>query len=185
MLYDCCTSFSGVSGLAANVNKSSIYFSGVSHGVQQEILNFLCFSRGQPPFRYLGVPLSTKRISIMQCQPLLEKMLGRTNSWTSRYISYKGRLQLIKTVLFDIQIYWSRIFVLPKKIIKRIETICRTYLWTGGIDSPKKALLAWEKVCCQRTYGGFNVLDLYTWNRAAICQLLWNLCRKTAGPVVT
>lgn len=47
--------------------------------------------RGQ---RYLGVPLSTKRVSILQYQPLIDKIMERILNWTSRFLSYAGRTQL-------------------------------------------------------------------------------------------
>lgn len=178
MMYECFKEFSRASGLKANVAKSSIYFGGVPHEVQLEILQAVGFSKGELPFKYLGIPLSTKRISMSQCQPLVDKILGRITSWTARYLSYAGRLQLIKTVLFSIQIYWSHIFVLPKKLIKKIEAVCRTFLWTGEVETSRKALLAWERVCMPKTAGGYNVLEISTWNKAAICKLLWNLCKK-------
>ncbi|XP_060210243.1 uncharacterized protein LOC132637117 [Lycium barbarum] len=48
----------------------------------------------------------------------------------------------------------------------------------GRPDESKKALLAWETVCTPKTAGGFNVVQLRTWNRAAICKLLWCLSNK-------
>jgi len=82
------------------VEKSSVYFGRVKQELQEEILEELQFIKGDLPFRYLGVPLSTKRISLVQCKSLLEKMLGRITSWTTKFLSYAGRAQLIKSVLF-------------------------------------------------------------------------------------
>lgn len=42
----------------------------------------------------------------------------------------------------------------------------------------ERALLAWDKVCYPRSAGGLNVLDITSWNKAAISKLLWNLCVK-------
>nr|XP_018621920.1 uncharacterized protein LOC104120770 [Nicotiana tomentosiformis] len=105
-------------------------------------------------------------------------MLGKIPSWTSKFLSYSGRLQQIKTVLFSIQVYWSQIFVLPKKITHLIEATCRNFLWGGGVEMTRKAPLAWDRVCWPRTVGGFNVLHIETRNKAAVCKLLWNLHTK-------
>ncbi|XP_059289666.1 uncharacterized protein LOC132043204 [Lycium ferocissimum] len=134
--------FSSVSGLIANKDKSSIYFRGVPNEDQRRILDFLGIPKGELQIKYLGVPLCAKRISVVQYQPLLEKMLGRITSWTTKFLSYAGRMQFLKSVLFSIQVFWSQLFVLPRKVIKMIEAICRTFLWTEGIDVSKKALLA-------------------------------------------
>ncbi|XP_060212008.1 uncharacterized protein LOC132639585 [Lycium barbarum] len=45
------------------------------------------------------------------------------------------RLQLIKVVLFGAQTYWAYIFILPKKIIKMIDAVCRSFSWKGAAES--------------------------------------------------
>lgn len=84
-------------------------------------------------------------------------------------VTYKG-------VLFSIQTFWAQIFLLPKKISKMIDALCRSSLLTGGAEISKKALIAWNTICCPQSAGGLNILDILTWNKAAICKLLWNLC---------
>lgn len=56
--------FSKASGLIANLSKSSVYCGGVTNEIQEAILAVLGFS-GVLPIRYLGVPLSTKRVSVV------------------------------------------------------------------------------------------------------------------------
>ncbi|XP_070020029.1 uncharacterized protein [Nicotiana sylvestris] len=48
--------------------------------------------------RYLGVPLSTIRLTAMQCEPLIDRMLSRIQCWTTKFLSYAGRAMLIKSV---------------------------------------------------------------------------------------
>lgn len=69
LLYSYFQVFSNASWLVANVDKKAIYFGGVQSDIQEEILQVLGFSKGTLPTRYLGAPLSTKRVSIVQCQP--------------------------------------------------------------------------------------------------------------------
>jgi len=35
-----------------------------------------------------------------------------------------------------------------------------------------------DKLCCPKASGGMNLLDIYTWNKAAIEKSLWNKCQK-------
>nr|XP_016505691.1 PREDICTED: uncharacterized protein LOC107823531 [Nicotiana tabacum] len=72
----------------------------------------------------------------------------------------------------------AQVFVLPKKITKLIEAMCRSFLWTGEGSISKKALLAWEKVCLPKSVGGFNIMNIAVWNKAAICKQFWNLCKE-------
>jgi len=76
-MFDIFQEFSLASGLIANADKSSIYFGGVPTSIQNETLHDLGFSQRYLPFRYLGVPLSTKRVSILQYQPLIDKIMSR------------------------------------------------------------------------------------------------------------
>lgn len=54
--------FSIASSLQANTDKSSIYMAGVITDERQTILQLLGFEEGTPPFRYLDVPMSSKKL---------------------------------------------------------------------------------------------------------------------------
>ena len=73
------------SGLHANNNKCAIYIAGVSDDVAQNMVDAIRVPKGSLPFRYLGIPLSAKRlISIQDCKPVVNKTLGRIQHWSSR-----------------------------------------------------------------------------------------------------
>lgn len=69
-------------------------------------------------------------------------------------------------------------FILPKKVLKTIETICRTFLWTESVKLSRKALVAWDSVCRPLSAGGLNIIDMAIWNKAVISKHLWNLANK-------
>ncbi|KAK6791822.1 hypothetical protein RDI58_010903 [Solanum bulbocastanum] len=106
---------------------------------KEEVVHMLGFTLGGLPFRYLGVPLSTKKLTIPQCVTLLEMITKRVRCWSARMLSHAGRLQLIKSVIFGMQSYWAQIFVLPTKIVKLVEAVCRSFLWTGTGEFSRKA----------------------------------------------
>ena len=174
----CFSHFSQVSGLQANLNKSSIYCGGVQKEVKQQIAQQLGYNIEELPFKYLGVPLSTKKMSILQWHPLIERIMARITSWTARKLSYAGRAQLVKIVLFGVQSYWAQMFIFSSKTIKVIESLCRSFLWSGTGQVTKKALIAWEQVCRPRSEGGLGLLNMAIWNRAAIAKLCWDLAQK-------
>lgn len=97
--------FSQASGLFANQHKSDAYFGGIDDTVQAELLHILGMVAGSIPFKCLGVPLSSKKLTVSQCRPLVERITSRIESWAARILSYAGRLQLIKSSLFGIQTY--------------------------------------------------------------------------------
>lgn len=59
----CLRRYSAASELEANFNKSVVYLAGVGESVRLDILAMLGMVEGNLPFRYLGVPLASKKLS--------------------------------------------------------------------------------------------------------------------------
>jgi len=137
LMYAAFRNFSEASGLQANTEKSSIYIAGVTDHTKQSIIEALGFIEGTLPFRYLGVPLASQKLGVNAYLPLIEKITAKITCWSAKLLSYAGRLQLIKAFLFGVQAYWAQNFLLPKKVIKTIEQLCRTFLWTGAVTVSK------------------------------------------------
>ncbi|XP_060211885.1 uncharacterized protein LOC132639460 [Lycium barbarum] len=166
------------SGLQPNLSKSSIYFGGVKQTDRDQILSQLGYGLGELPFKYLGIPLSTKRLSILQWQPLITKITSRIASWTAKKLSYAGRTQHVQSVIFGIQAYWAQLFPIPAHVLKVIDAYCRSYIWSGTNIITKKTLVAWDKVCLPISTGGLNPINLKLWNVAALAKTCWDLAHK-------
>ncbi|KAL0283921.1 UNVERIFIED_CONTAM: Transposon TX1 uncharacterized protein [Sesamum radiatum] len=138
--------FASLSGLHTNPQKSQLIISKAASGLRDSLLATLGFQEGLLPLRYLGLPLISARLSITDCQPLLQKIDSRIKGWEGVQISFAGRVQLIKSVLISFEVYWAMAFILPKGIIKEMIKRLRTFLWKGTSDYgyPK---VAWEAVC--------------------------------------
>lgn len=67
---------------------------------------------------------------------------------------------------------------MPKKVLKVIQSACRTFLWTGKTDISRLALVAWEKVCLPKAAEGLNIVDIEVWNKATVMKMFWNLALK-------
>ncbi|XP_058734321.1 uncharacterized protein LOC131606051 [Vicia villosa] len=141
------------------------------------ILQEISFAEGKIPFKYLGVPLDSKKLSAQYFRPLIDKIMARITHWSARLLSYAGRCQRINNTLFAISAYWMQVFYFPKKVIKQIEALCQNYLWSGTMMS-KKAPIAWESVCLPKSAGGLNIISLQVWNKAIMGKLLWNIHKK-------
>ncbi|GAV93036.1 hypothetical protein CFOL_v3_36414, partial [Cephalotus follicularis] len=126
--------------------------------------------------RYLGIPLLASRLSHMDCKVLVNKLLRRTTSWLSNSLSFGGRLQLLKSVLFSIQVFWCCTFVLPVAVTKECDRILISFLWHGVGNSKKGGKVAWSKVFRPREEGGLGIKDARSWNRAAIMKIGWDIC---------
>ncbi|XP_074266942.1 uncharacterized protein LOC141590236 [Silene latifolia] len=124
--------------------------------------------RGTVPFNYLGVIVSPKRLSILDCQCLVERVVDRIRGLGSKKLSYARRIVLIKAVLSTPHCYWAKIFILPKTMISKIEAICRKYLWHGTDHKESPSLVSWDQICKPRKQGGLGVKDFHVWNLATV-----------------
>lgn len=84
--------FSLASGLRINVGKGTMFCVGVTDEVKRDIKGIWDFHEGSFPIRYLGVPLSPKRLTIADHDPLISSILRRIQGWQGRNLSYAGRL---------------------------------------------------------------------------------------------
>ncbi|XP_074313776.1 uncharacterized protein LOC141648969 [Silene latifolia] len=86
--------FSSASRLHINSNKSDFYSNGMSPATVDKVLQGTGFKKGDLPFKYLGVKISHKRLTKVDCNVLVDRMISRIRGWNSRKISYAGRLVL-------------------------------------------------------------------------------------------
>ncbi|XP_074288473.1 uncharacterized protein LOC141613628 [Silene latifolia] len=93
------STFSHASGLQMNPTKTNAFFNGVPTNIKHEILQISGVHEGSLPFRYLGVPITCGRMSKLDCNILVEKLITRIRSFGSKKLSYSGRLVLVSSVL--------------------------------------------------------------------------------------
>lgn len=116
------------SGLKINPAKCEFFSSGIDEQTIDSIQLVSGFKKGKLPVRYLGVPLLTKKLSFADCESPFNKTRGRITGWCPKMLSFAGRLQLIQSILYGIQVFWCKHFLLPKKVLKEIERMCSCFL---------------------------------------------------------
>ena len=80
--------FKEMTWLDINPLKSEIFFGGYLDSEAAALSNMSDFKIGMFPTRYLGLPLNPARISMATLQPFLDKITGKLQSWTVKYLSY-------------------------------------------------------------------------------------------------
>ncbi|XP_058776257.1 uncharacterized protein LOC131650545 [Vicia villosa] len=70
--------FSDATGLKANRANYKVYCGGMHTSEIHKILQITGCSAGTLPFKYLGVPLSSRKLNIHQCHPLVDRILEKT-----------------------------------------------------------------------------------------------------------
>ncbi|XP_062089757.1 uncharacterized protein LOC133796303 [Humulus lupulus] len=131
-------------GLQPNEAKSAIYCCGMESREVQRVLAVSDFCKSDLPFWYLGIPISSKKISAAECDLLLDKM----------------------------------IMLLPKRVLQKVNSICRAYLWKGASDYHGPGYVAWESICKPKKEGGLGFWNVKEWNIAAIGKYIWAIATK-------
>lgn len=104
---------------------SAMFLGRVDPGTMDAILKELKFQEGTLLVRYLSVSLSSKMLTVTDCDPLISQILSRIQHWIARHLSYLGRVLLISSISLSIKRFWSQIFPLLFIILHKIQTLCR------------------------------------------------------------
>ena len=172
--------FYSLSGLLPNTGKSSVFVVGRHSRFLEAVHARFQFQGGERPVRYLGVPLHSTKLTVLNCKPLVDRIISRVSSWTVRFLSFDGLLQLIKYVLCGIQSFYNGLFILPKAVIRKVEQILRQFLWIGPQLGTRGTKVAWEDLSLPTKEGGLGIKKLDEWNIAVMSKHLWNLCHPMA-----
>lgn len=167
--------FEKLSGLKISLEKSTLYMAGISVENQSAILENFPFEAGQLPVRYLGLPLLTRKMTVSDYLPLMEKIKTRMCNWNGRFLSYAGRLQLLKSVIMSLANFWFSAFRLPRQCINGIEKLCAAFLWSGPELNTRKSKVSWKEVCKKKEEGGLGLRDLKEVNEVSCLKLIWRI----------
>ena len=149
-----------------------ISMAGVVEEERSRILRNFPFAEGKLHVRYLGLPLMTKAMSKQDYVPLVERVRSKISTWTCRFLSYAGRLQLITHVLMSIVNFWAAVFRLPSKCMKEIEQLCASFLWYGPVLKTK---VAWRDISKPKNEGGLGIRELKDVNLVYGLKLIWRM----------
>lgn len=82
-----------------------MFFWSLTNIEKIQLKNIMEFKEGSLPTKYLGVPLIAKRLSVHDCQILIDKIKNRTDDWKCKSLSHAGRLLLIAVFLESMSMY--------------------------------------------------------------------------------
>ena len=113
------------------------------------------------PITYLGIPLTTRRPSAAQMQPLVDAVAGRLPTWKAWLMNKAGRLALVKSVPSAIPTHQMLALAPPKKTLKQLEKIQRGFLWAGRTTAQGgHCHVNWRAVSRPLALGGLGIRDL-------------------------
>ena len=161
--------------MQANSAKLAIYTAGIPTDIWEEIRTTSQFTYGSLPFKYLGVPLSSKRLSIVHFEQIPDKMTWRIRAWSAKNLSYAARLQLINSVLMGISTYWCQMFILPRRVLRLLISFVVPFYGLVCMIHKNLSMLVGLLFISRKKLVGLNIRNLQAWNISAIGKIAWNM----------
>jgi hypothetical protein len=75
LVRNCLDQFQVASSLSPTLDKSNMFLCGVEPNTNLQLLGALDYREGKSPFRYLGVPLITTKVSSYDCLILVDRII--------------------------------------------------------------------------------------------------------------
>lgn len=165
--------FEVMSGLKINFHRSTVCGIGVE---EMRVIEFAtklnCLSQ-RLPLTYLGLPLDANPRSRSTWQPMVEKFKKKLASWKRRFLSFVGRLTLIRSVLSSLPLFFLSLFKMPVGVAKTTDKIQSSFLWGDSETSRKIHLVNWKEVTMDKNNGGLGIRDLRLVNQCMLLKWWW------------
>jgi mannosylglycoprotein endo-beta-mannosidase len=112
-----------MSGLKVNFNKSMLLGVNIFDSWLHEAASVLRCRVGNVHFLYLGLPIGGDPRRLSFWDPVVTHIRNRLSGWKSRFLSFGGRLILLKFVLTSLSIYVLSFFKAPLSIISSSDSL--------------------------------------------------------------
>ncbi|CAN1807424.1 Putative ribonuclease H protein At1g65750 [Linum perenne] len=172
--------FECVTGLKVNFHKSSMFTVGTVLDADFLARSFGCQLESLPSL-YLGLPLGARSSNSSLWDPVVANMERKLETWKARFLSFGGRLTLIKSVLSSLPVYYMSLLKAPCTVIMKLEGLQKRFLWSGTSDSKKLHWINWDTIKCHKNNGGLGVQDLRILNEALLCKWSWRYATERAA----
>lgn len=125
------------------------------------------------PKKYLGLPLGASPRLKRTWLPVLAKCKQRLASWKRRFLSFAGRVTLIKSVLSNLPIYYLSLFKMSAGVAKEFVSIQSNFLWGGDGSRRKIHLVKWKVISKSKQQGGLGVKRIRLMNDCFLLKWWW------------
>jgi len=150
------TLFADMSGLKVNFHKSLLVGVNIGDSWLIEAASILNCKVGKIPFLYLGLSIGGDPRRLSFWEPVMNVIKSRLSGWQSRFLSFGGRLVLLKYVLTSLPVYTLSFFKAPSGIISTLESMFKFFFGEGVRITGKFPGLLGALFVCLRSVEGWG-----------------------------
>jgi len=173
--------FAVMSGLKVNFHKSLLVGVNIADSWLNEVVSILDCKVGKVLFMYLGLSIGGDPRRLAFWDPVLNTIKSRLTRWHNRFLSFGGRLVLLKFALTSLHVYALSFFKALSGIISSIESIFNYFFGGGSEDNRKISWIAWSSISLRKEDGGLGVRKLNEFNIALLEKWCWQLLVDRGG----
>uniref|UniRef100_A0A803JP76 Reverse transcriptase domain-containing protein n=1 Tax=Xenopus tropicalis TaxID=8364 RepID=A0A803JP76_XENTR len=146
---DCIRSYSGASGSSVNREKSEAFW--VLEG--EPAFQVGNFPVAPEQVKILGVKFGRNDNGLLNWEEKLDAGLAKVQRWKSWKLTYRERVNLIKTFLIPLFLFVAYVFPLPESLSTRLYSLFFQMLWGSRLNPVKRGV-----TFLQRKEGGLGMV---------------------------
>jgi hypothetical protein len=147
-------SFAATTGLHIKFHKSTFIPIGVDADRAGELAMILECPISAFPQTYLGLPLSTSKITIAMLDAIAIKAERAVPGWRTSLLSKARCLTLVESVLTAQAVYTMFVLSFPLTVLAKLDRPCEGLFWAGTAKCSGGACqVAWELACHSKEDG--------------------------------
>jgi hypothetical protein len=122
-------------GQKLNTSKTAIFFSSnTPQETQKKILDEARIPNSQRYDTYLGLSALVGKSRTKEFKGIIDRVWKRLQDWKLQLLSQAGREILLKAVIQAIPTYCMSVFMLPKTLCTKINSLMQNFWWgSSGI----------------------------------------------------
>eukprot|EP00253_Pinus_taeda_P003797 PITA_03797 len=179
--------YCSISGALVSERKSVVYGWNTQQHKIETIANDLGYTRhaNWEKIKYLGLPITLGSNKNHLWEEVIMKFKRKITAWGGFWLTSRGKIMLIKSVLPALPTFQVSLILAPKLISDQISRLMHNFLWNSGRENTNRFhLISWDMVKRPLAEGELQIRDHVHTNLSLGCKLLWQIHAAPSHPVI-